>query len=51
MHIVLTVHANMIGSIWLQGASLVAFLGTKQVYHASQEPVIYIVPAHSILGR
>ena len=25
--------------------------GTKQVYHASPEPVIYIVPVTSILGR
>jgi len=29
----------------------VAFAGTKQVYHASPKPVIYIVPAQSILGR
>ena len=28
-----------------------AFAGTKQVYHASQKPVIYIVPAQLILGR
>ena len=28
-----------------------AFAGTKQVYHASPKPVIYIVPAHLILGR
>ena len=28
-----------------------AFAGTKQVYHASPEQVIYIVPAKSILGR
>ena len=28
-----------------------AFVGTKQVYHASPKPVMYIVPARSILGR
>ncbi len=43
---------------WPQGASLVATRGfrggiacTKQVYHASLEPAIYIMPAQSILGR
>ena len=49
------VHADntldMIGSRVPPWWRRVAFAGTKQVYHASPKPVIYIVPAQSILGR
>ena len=55
-NIVHTLHANitldMFGSRvppwWRRG---VAFVGTNQVYHASRELVIYIVPAQLILGH
>ena len=50
-----TVHADitldMIGGRVPPWWRRVAFAGTKQVYHASQKHVIYIMPAQSILGR
>ena len=53
--LVQTVHANitldMIGGRVPPWWRRVAFAGTKQVYHASQKHVIYIMPAQSILGR
>ena len=44
-------HCDMIGRRVPPWWRRVAFAGTKQVYHASPKPVIYIVPAQSILGR
>ena len=53
--LVQTVHANitldMIGGRVPPWWRRVAFARTKQVYYASPELVVYIIPAQSILSR